>query len=221
MKSSCSSMFSTEVTPMRRAAIPVPQLTLTLVLLLAPGLGAGPARAAQFAIRPGGGSKVEFLSKATMESFKGKTDKVEGRIDLDPAAASESVTVHVEVDLASLDTGIRKRNQDMRENHLETAKYPKAVFDGATILAPGDARLEAGKKVRLTIEGTFAIHGVSRRLRTPVDVVFEPKGSGGSIRFETAFPVSLADYNISRPQFLFLKLADVQQVTVTGVAEAP
>lgn len=198
----------------------IPAVTVPGMLLLL-ALGAAPVRSAEFAIRPGGGNKVVFLSKATMESFKGKTDKMEGRIVLDPAAANDSVTVHVEVDLASLDTGIRKRNQDMRENHLETAKYPKAVFDGAAILEPAGARLEPGKKTRLTIEGTFTIHGVSRRLRTPVDVVYEPKGSAGSIRFETAFPVSLADYNISRPQFLFMKLADTQQVTVTGVAVAP
>lgn len=198
---------------MRRAVIP----WMCLVLLATPVA----ARAGQFAIRPGAGSRIVFLSKATMESFKGKTDRVEGRIDLDPTAAQETVTVHVEVDLASLDTGIGKRNQDMRENHLETAKYPKAVFDGATVLGPAGARLEPGKKVRLDIEGTFSIHGVSRRLRTPVDVVYLPMGAGGSIRFETSFPVSLADHNISRPQFLFLKLADVQQVTVTGVAVAP
>jgi polyisoprenoid-binding protein YceI len=193
---------------------------LTLALGIGTGSTASPGRAAEFQIRPDGGSKVVFLSKATMESFKGKTTRVEGRVVVDPASLGDSVTVDVEVDLASLDTGIRKRNQDMRENHLETAKYPKAVFHGVTVRGPAGAALESGKSVTLDLEGTFTIHGVSRRLRAPVRVVYEPKGAGGRIRFETTFPVSLADYNISRPQFLFLKLADVQQVTVTGVAEA-
>jgi polyisoprenoid-binding protein YceI len=189
-------------------------------LWLASLIPIGPARAAEFRIRPGGPSRIEFLSKATLESFKGRTDRVEGRIVIDPAVESDTATVEVEVDLTALDTGIRKRNEDMRENHLETAKYPKAVFRGVTILAPG-AVLEPGKKTVLDLEGTFTLHGVSRRLRTPVEVVYEPKGEGGTIRFETEFPVSLEDYRISRPRFLFLKLADVQQVTVTGVAVSP
>jgi len=189
---------------------------LGLLLLLL----AGSARAEEFVVRPGGANKVVFLSKAPVESFEGKTAKLEGRIAVDPAAVGDSITVRVEVDLASLDTGIAKRNQHMRENHLETAKYPKAVFTGATVAGPAGARLEAGRPVAFEVEGTFALHGVSRRLRTTVEVTLEDQGGKRQLRFKTAFPVSLAAYAISRPQFLFLKLADEQAVRVTGVATA-
>ena len=37
----------------------------------------------------------------------------------------------VDVEMADLDTGIDKRNRDMRENHLETDLYPTARFEGA------------------------------------------------------------------------------------------
>jgi polyisoprenoid-binding protein YceI len=196
------------------------------------------ASAAVFQVRPGGDSKVVFVSKAPMERFEGKTSRLEGTIDVDPARLGDSATVHFEVDMASLDTGIAKRNQHMRENHLETAKYPKAVFDGAAIHGPsgspgspgsGDGPLPAGKAVTLDVEGAFTLHGVTRRIRIPVEVTYKPQGSGGksgdagsggAISFKTTFPVSLADYAISLPQFLFLKLADTQEVRVSGTAIA-
>jgi len=164
-----------------------------------------------------------------METFQGKTSRLEGTIDVDPARLADSATLHFEVDMASLDTGIAKRNQHMRENHLETAKYPRAIFDGAVLHGTGGASLVAGKPTTLDVEGAFTLHGVTRRIRIPVEVTYKPQGAGGksgaaggagAIAFKTTFPVSLVDYAISRPQFLFLKLADTQEVRVSGTAVA-
>ena len=193
------------------------QLLLTLGLLA--GLPS-PAGAEEFLVHPGNENKVVFVSKASMESFEGKTNKLEGRIDLDPANLGDSIPVHFEVDLASLDTGLPMRNRHMRENHLETAKYPKAVFEGAAVRGPAGEALEPGKTKRFDVEGTFTLHGVSRRIRINVDATYAPQPQGDRISFQTTFPVLLGDYQISRPQFLFLKLAESQEVRVTGVAVA-
>jgi len=189
-------------------------LLVLLILMAAPRT----AWTTVFVVTPGGDNKVTFVSKAAMESFEGKTNKLSGRIEADPARLADSATVHFEVDLASLDTGIAKRNEHMRQSHLETSKYPKAVFDGITILKPGT--LTADRSVPLEVEGTFTLHGVSRRVRMTVHAQYKPSAKGSRIEFQTTFPVALADYQISRPQFLFLKLADVQQVKVRGVALA-
>lgn len=187
-------------------------------------VGPGVANASVFHVRPGGDSKVVFISKAPMEKVQGKTSRMEGTIDVDPARLADSATVHFEVDLASLDTGIAKRNQHMRENHLETAKYPKAVFDGVVLHDAGGASLIAGKPTTLDVEGTFALHGVTRRIRIHVEVILKhldgKSGQSAAIAFKATFPVSLADYAISRPEFLFLKLADTQEVRVSGTAVA-
>ena len=193
------------------------QLLLTLGLLA--GLPS-PAGAEEFLVHPGKENKVVFVSKASMESFEGKTNKLEGRIDLDPANLGDSIPVHFEVDLASLDTGLPMRNRHMRENHLETAKYPKAVFEGAAVRGPAGEALEPGKTKRFDVEGTFTLHGVSRRIRINVDATYAPQPQGDRISFQTTFLVLLGDYQISRPQFLFLKLAESQEVRVTGVAVA-
>jgi polyisoprenoid-binding protein YceI len=178
-------------------------------------LGAGVPRAAEFTIKPGAPNQVVFTSKATAETFQGKTDQIQGRIAF-PDSLSDSVTVHVEVDMASLKTGIGKRDKDMREDYLETKKHPKGIFHGATLKSAG-VRLTPGVPTKLDLEGSFTLHGVTRRLRTTVEVTLK---DARTLEFKTEFPVTLADHKIERPKFLFLKLAEVQQVAVTGTATA-
>src|SRR4029078_6084178 len=95
-------------------------LTAAIVMATA----ASTAAAAEVVANPGGDNKVVFVSKATMETFEGKTKNLSGTIVVDPAAAFDSMSVDLEVDLTTLDTGIAKRNQHMRDHHLETSKYP-------------------------------------------------------------------------------------------------
>ena len=180
-------------------------------------LAAIPLHAAEFMVKAGKPNQVVFVSKAAMETFDGKTDRIEGRIVLDPANVEDTVVVHLEVDLASLDTGIGKRDTHMRENHLETKKYPKAIFAGATVLGPKGAKLAAGQAVTFECEGDFTLHGVTKRLRVTVEVTLRDERT---LAFKTSFKVPLADYEIDRPKFLFMKLGEVQDVNVEGVAVA-
>ena len=195
----------------------------TRLVLLACLLVLGPrlAGATEFIVKPGGETKVVFVSTAATEHFEGKTKQMEGRIVARPDSLGDSITVHLEVDMASLDTGIPMRNQHMRDNHLETKRFPRAIFDGGTIADPKSAsRLEAGKPASLDLEGTFTLHGVSRRIVVHAVTTYL-KDHGSRIAFQAEFPVALSDYGISRPQFLFLKLAEVQIVRVSGVATTP
>lgn len=176
---------------------------------------AGVARAAEFVVRPGGDSKVVFTSKAPTETFEGRTSQMTGRLTLEPGAVGDSITVHLEVDAASLDTGRKLRNKHMRENHLEVAKFPHMMFDGAAVLVGAGAKLEPGKNVAFQLEGTFTLHGVSRRLRCDAQATMT---SQGGVAFSANFPVTLSDYDIKRPEFLFMKLAETQQVRVSATA---
>lgn len=175
------------------------------------------AHAADFIVKSGAPNQVVFVSKAPTETFEGKTDRIVGRISLDPASVVDTVAVHIEVFLAGLDTGIGKRDSDMRDKYLETDKYPKAVFAGASVLGPEGATLPAGKVVTFDCEGDFTLHGVTKRLRVAVDVMLHDERT---LTFKASFKVPLADYQIARPKFLFLKLGEVQDVTVEGVAVA-
>jgi len=196
----------------------VGRLQARLLVALTPALlGVAPAGAARFTIAPGAGSEVRFDSKAPVESFSGRTDRVSGWVDCDPAALGDSVTIEVSVDLASLDTGIALRNQHMRENHLETDRYPRAVFRGGR-LTGAPSRLVPGETATLELAGELELHGVRRPLRLPVQVTLGDTDGGPRLRIEARFHVALAAHEIRRPQFLMLKLSDVQQVTLKLVA---
>jgi polyisoprenoid-binding protein YceI len=184
---------------------------LPLLLAAIASACAASAAAERFDIAPGlDENRVRFDSKTSIESFSGKTHQVQGYLILDPGALGDSVEVRVEVDLASLDTGIDLRNQHMRRNHLETDKYPKAVFHGVMIRQPHPAALEPGRTDTLRVEGDFELHGVRRRLSVPLAVTFSPP----ALRVAGQFAVSLQDYKIARPGFLTLRVGDIQKVVI-------
>jgi polyisoprenoid-binding protein YceI len=188
---------------------------LTWSLIAVSILGTRAARAEVWKIAPGEDNQVKFISTAPLESFEGKTDRIAGAIELDAASVGDSVTVRLEVDLASFDTGIGKRNTHMRENHLETDRFPKATFSGARVISPRAAALETGVPVTFQVEGTMDLHGVTRRL--PAEVVVT-RTAANDLLVEARFQVHLADYEISRPKFLFLKLNEIQTVEVSATA---
>lgn len=176
---------------------------------------ARPAFATKFEIDPGDANSVKFTSKAPGETFDGKTRAVYGAIDVDPQALGDSLTIVVNVEMATLDTGIALRNRHMCENHLHTAEFPVATFEGAKILEGGGAALTAGEKHRVTLAGRLTLHGVTKDVAVPVDLTWD---GAGSLRVASEFVVALPDYEIPRPQFLMMKLSEVQKVTVSIVA---
>ena len=184
-------------------------LSRLLIAAMAAGF-ATTATAVEFTIQPGGASQIEFVSKAPMETFGGKTKKVSGEVSLDPAQVADSIAVSVHVDMASLDTGVEMRNKHMRENHLHTAQYPDAVFTGGKLENLSARQLEEGKPVTATISGTMNLHGVEKPLQAPITMTYR----GGTLHVSTQFKIKLADYSIPRPQFLVMKLDEVQAVSV-------
>ena len=173
----------------------------------------GTAQAAQYVIeKEGPGNEVVFESKAPLDSFVGKTSRVWGAIDADLSQLSGPVAVTIVVDLASLDTGIKKRNRHMCENHLETDTHPRAVFKAGRIVSASAPSLTPGVTTRIRLAGTFDLHGVECQTEYDVDLTLE---DDGSLLVVTTFPVSLETHKIKRPKFLIMKLADEQKVTVS------
>lgn len=171
--------------------------------------------AARYTIDPDAkGNRVTFLSKAPLESFEGTTSHVSGYVVVDPTHVTGKVSLHFEVDLESLDTGKSKRNKHMRERHLETDTYPTATFSGATIVEGSAAKLVAGTLTTFDLEGDFEIHGVVRRMIVHAEVTLSTDGGHEALHIVARFDVALSDYDISRPRFLFMKLNDIQKVTV-------
>lgn len=187
----------------------------TLILWTLACLAAAPAVAAEYVVAPGAGSSIVFESKAPMESFEGRTDRVSGRAVFDPSDLEAGFEAVLTVDAASFDTGIGLRNTHMRENHLHTDRFPTAEFRLVRLVQASRPSLAAGDVAVLRVEGELDLHGVTRPLA--VDVTLRARDDG-AVEAAAAFPVSLADHDIPRPKFLVVKLADEQLVRATLVA---
>ncbi|MCP4582748.1 MAG: YceI family protein [candidate division Zixibacteria bacterium] len=174
---------------------------------------------------------VTFTSEATLETIEGKTSEIRGFVAVDPTDVTIGAQAKFAVALASLKTGIDMRDKHMRENHLETDKFPEAVFVLHKVTSQNGGDLTDGQSKHLTLDGDFTIHGVTQSITMEATVTFmaeskttEPKIPGDILHIVAQFEVTLADYEIKRPKFLFLKLSETQVVDIdifasTGLPE--
>ncbi len=146
--------------------------------------------------------EVTFLSQAALNEFEGKSNSLNGLIDLDKNL------LDFYLDLNTLDTGIGLRDKHMRENYLETDEFPFAEFTGKLNPAPN---LNSGQAQQVTARGKFKLHGVERDVN--ITGTLKPQ-SNGSLLLEAKFSVLLSDYQIEIPKLVFYELAPEQQITL-------
>jgi polyisoprenoid-binding protein YceI len=130
------------------------------------------------------------------------SDQLHGLIDL------EKNLLDFYIDLNTLDTGIGLRDKHMRDNYLETEKYPFAEFTGKISPIPA---LNIGAKSPVTAVGKFKIHGVEREIEVKGTLT---KNAKGEIELEAGFEVLLSDYKIPLPKLVFYELAEKQEISI-------
>ncbi len=146
--------------------------------------------------------RAEFDSRVPLHTFTGTSDVLVGRISLPDS------TVDFYLDLETLDTGIGKRDKDMKKT-LETDTYPFAEFFGK-LVSPFDP---AGGTQPAVVRGTFTIHGHSQALE--VTGTLEPTDDG--LRLQAAWELNLDDYEIKPPKLLVMKVDPVQQMRISAL----
>ncbi|MCC7532131.1 MAG: YceI family protein [Candidatus Melainabacteria bacterium] len=169
---------------------------------------------------------VSFTSDAPIELIVGKTSKITGKINVDESLdLSKPFAATFDVDLASIDTGIALRNEHMRDNFLETKKFPNATFTVKN-QAGVTGVLKDKQKVTIKANGNFSLHGVSVKKNVAVDLTFYkncPSTQGkfeqcDLIQIKSTFNVPFKDHQIKRPDVVFQKLADTVIVTIAATA---
>lgn len=145
---------------------------------------------------------VEFLSTAALNEFTGESGQLNGLLDMD------SGLVDFYIDLNTLDTGIGLRDRHMRDNYLETKKYPFAEFTGKL---EKSGPLEVNKPTEVQARGTFTLHGKEKSLNITGTLT---RLSPSEILLETGFQVTLGDFDIEIPKLMFYELSETQTVTI-------
>ena len=171
-----------------------------------------------------GKDNVSFTSDAPIELIVGRTTMINGKIIIDDSLDLHKLPINVlfDVDLASLDTGILLRDEHMRDNFLETKKYPKAVFKVKKIMLESPGKLVDGKPLKLMAEGDLSIHGNTVKKNIPVKVTYFKESDfthnrfkhGDVIKIQSTFDVPLAEHKIKRPEILWQKLTDTVAITI-------
>jgi polyisoprenoid-binding protein YceI len=118
----------------------------------------------------------------------GRFNKFSGTVNLDeanPAACS----VNVEVETASVDTGIGKRDDHLRTpDYLNVAQFPKMTFQSTSVKKTGEGQFE--------VTGNLMFHGQTK----VVTAKFEKTGMGKDragkplVGFEGTFTIKRSDF---------------------------
>lgn len=150
---------------------------------------------------------VVFTSEATFNSFSGTSEYLNGIIDF----ASNQLDFYL--DLNTLRTGIKLRDKHMRDNYLETAKYPYAEFTGSFQELPSAA---FSGEIKVAAEGVFKVHGVTKPVLIEGTLI---RGIDGNLTLRASFGVLLLDYDIVIPKILGYELAELQKIEVNATLE--
>ena len=147
---------------------------------------------------------VTFTSSIPLLTFTGATGRIDGYLYWE---GPEMLTGHsellFEVDLNSLETGIGKRDRDMRDDVLETGKWPFGAFMGTI----GDVeKVDSSLTVfRVVATGKMSLHGKKKSLQIPALITIEDD----RMTVEAQFSIFLKDYDIEAPKLMaFIKVAE-------------
>ena len=148
-------------------------------------------------------NSVQFISSTTLLDFEGNTNKIDGYLYWEGDTIFEkNAELYFEVDLNSVETGNGKRDRDMREEVLETDKWPTTYFKGTII---NFSQIGSSEKYDVTTKGKMFIHGVEKELEIPGIITI----TGNEMNIQTNFSVFLEDYSIEAPSLLaFIKVAE-------------
>lgn len=148
---------------------------------------------------------VLFKSTTTLLDFEGTTKNIDGYLYWEgdrmlPAGCE----FYLEVQPATFETGIGKRDSDMRSDVLETYDYPISSFKGNLIKSEKD-----GNTYKVVASGMFDLHGVEKKIEIPVTITQD----SDKLNVSTEFSILLKDYNIEAPSLMaFVKVA--QEITL-------
>ncbi len=156
---------------------------------------------AEFQVDTEADNMVLFMVQAPMEQFDGSTAMIDGFVKWEGENPLTESEFYFQVDLRDLDTGIAKRNQQMREKYLQTDKYPYAVYTG--MLTAIDT-LETDNEFDVKVEGTLNLHGVEQ------SYVIDGRISliDSTMQVQCGFELGLQRHNIKIPKIMFAKISD-------------
>ncbi len=134
----------------------------------------------------------EELATIGYKEAVGRSPTIEAAITI---AGGQLTGVTVSADLRDLKSDDSRRDGALRNQALESSRFPTATFELTEPVAVPEG-LAAGEPVRLEANGTLTLHGVTR----PVTIPIEAELANGVLVVVGAIPILFADYDIAQPR---------------------
>lgn len=170
-----------------------------LVLWVVAGPASAGAEAARFVVVPEK-STVEYVSGTQLGEFRGATGHISGEVLFD-AAAPQRAQASIAIQALGLRSENAARDHHLHDKVLEIARFPAITFT-AREFRPAPAA--NGMRGEGLLVGVLALHGVERPVNVPIRYTLE----GGLLQASGRFSVNLADFALTPPRLLGLKVRD-------------
>ena len=149
--------------------------------------GVAPVRGAERYTFDQGGSNIRFEVRHLLGKARGQFHRFSGTIDLDRDEPGRSA-VSARIEVASIDTGIGKRDDHLRSaDFFDVTKYPAIAFKSRSVKRISDS---AGE-----VTGELTMHGVTRPIVLHVELVNGPTNERTRWKVTTA-PLKRRDFGL-------------------------
>jgi polyisoprenoid-binding protein YceI len=125
----------------------------------------------------------------------GETSAVTGQFLLAVAAATTLQSLTITVDLRTLDSGSTDRDQHVRDDTFDTARFPFAVFTVAQAQI-FSGNYSEGQNEKFSLSGQLTLHGITH----PVTFALQGKRQAGTITGAGNAVIQLQDFGMKDPQ---------------------
>ena len=144
------------------------------------------------------GYRVDEVLNGADVTVAGTTDQVTGSVEVKAGALTSA---EVTVDVASITTDSARRDGYFRDNVMDVATHPTAVF---AVREPVELPELSGTPVTVPVAGELTVVGETRPVQVDLSVVRTP----GGVDVSGSIPVTFTDFGIEPPDLGFVRVAD-------------
>ncbi len=135
---------------------------------------------------------AEELAGIGATTAVGRTTAVTGSLTFD---GSQITAVDLDADVSQLQSDQSRRDMALRQQALETAKYPTASFELTSPIKLASIPAE-GSVISASATGVLNVHGVERTVTIPL----EGQLANGRVVVVGTTEIAFADYGIAQPR---------------------
>ena len=159
--------------------------------------------------------KEQLARWISAKDVSGETEQVTGQIIVSPEGKLIAKGSQFVVNVKSLKSDEAKRDNYIRENALESNKFPEAVFEISSMKG-WQGPLPTSGSINVSLTGNMTIHGVTKEITWDLAADVEQDIVNGIAKTEIDFNL----FNIKKPRLPFiLTLEDTLRLELEFVAK--